>query len=220
MPRTTYNVNHHVLPGRMADAVKLAIDAAAMCSRLGATRVDLMRVAAGGGLAGIVSFGATFPSAEACGAFIDGSANDPAGATIRATFEAPDSPVRRISTTISTAIELPSRPPSGEDAEVMYVELYQVKPGRMEDAIANIDASVPAVLSLGVTGLRLQVGTIDGPGSGNLVMVAGFASMAAQGRATDLYAGDAELLAINARQTGPDGPVVPVSTVVLTRIPM
>ena len=105
---------------------------------------------------------------------------------------------------------------------VIEVLTYDVKPGRLDDFLADV-RRLTVVLSrvdVGMTSLRVLRFMIAGADSGRVALVVENTNLATWGQSLDAEIDDPEDQAISARWQSPESPVTLVHRMLLREIPL
>jgi hypothetical protein len=103
---------------------------------------------------------------------------------------------------------------------VIEVLTYDVKPGRLDDFLADVRAlqGILARVDVGMTGLRLMRVMLAGPDSGRVALMVENTNLASWGQSLDNENDDPEDQALYARWQSADSPVTLVHRMLLREI--
>jgi hypothetical protein len=103
---------------------------------------------------------------------------------------------------------------------VIEVLTFEVKPGRLDDFLADIRQlqSVLARVDVGLTGIRVLRSMIAGAESGRVMLMVENVDLASWGKSLDNEIADPEDQAISTRWDSPDSPVTLVNRMLLRDI--
>lgn len=103
---------------------------------------------------------------------------------------------------------------------VFEVLTYDVKPGRLEDFLADARElkHILERVDVGLTSMRVVRFMVAGPDSGRVALLFENTNLSSWGQSLDNEIQDPEDQAINARWTGPESPVTLVNRMLLREI--
>ena len=105
---------------------------------------------------------------------------------------------------------------------VIEVLTYEIKPGRLDDFLADVRQleQVLARVDVGLTSMRVLRYMVAGADSGRVALMFENTDLASWGQSLDAEIGDPEDQAISARWLSPESPVTLVHRMLLREIPL
>jgi hypothetical protein len=198
-------------PGRLHDAVAMALEAAKLLERHGADDNRLLVADTAGEMTGSHVFTTEFANGEAWGEFNDSLAADAELEALMDRATRTDSPVDLLSMSVGNEIPLERGGPT-ERGSVVEVYISRTVPGRFEAALELAVAVFDFVEGHEATNCRLMQLTNAGMLTDCMIASWELRSMKDVGRLGDAYGTEPEGQSIFGTLVAADGPITPVSS--------
>ena len=208
-----FSTTGKVEAGQLDAAIAGAADAAKVVGRHGGEVRFFMALAAGEQVDSTV-FSVEYESPEALAAAFDAMNTDPELHRLRTQVAGSSQ------TTATMGIELPTgHNPTGGRGSILEMHLNQVKPGRMEEFLADAAEAGAFAEANGARNARVLQLTYAGMSSGLTAMLWEHENMAAHARMAAGWFTEAGL-ALQAKSRGAEGPGVLVGSMLYNEIPL
>lgn len=206
-------------PGRRHDAIAVALEASKLLERHGADDSRFLVAQVAGEATGSNVFTTEFENGEAWGAFTDSLYADAELDALMDRIQRDDSPVVMEAMSVGNVIPLERDGPPQRGA-VVEAYVSRVVPGRFMGALELAAAVFDFVEGHGATNCRLS--QLNSAGSLTECLVASWEleSMRAVGALGDAFGTDPAGQEVMEILTGPNGPIVTVSSGIYTEIPL
>ncbi|MEZ4569769.1 MAG: hypothetical protein R2849_05460 [Thermomicrobiales bacterium] len=212
-------VTYQVKPGRMDDFLASIREAKEVIEGLAVNlqSIHAFRAAVAGANTGRVHVEFVYGDMSDWGETYVREMNDPDFNAMLSRATGPNSPAELIGRGLQAEIG----PSAGSGTgSVIHAAVGTAKPGRMNDYLSLIDDINGKVLEHGAERVRHLMMTAAGPLTGYIVALTEYRDMAALGEVWVSETNDPTYGPLIESIIGPDGPIVPQSQAILTRLPL